>query len=251
MFPIRDENPTVRAPIATISIIGLNIIVWLFIEGGGSILPLINSFCLYSLIPGDLLGIVPAGTTIPLIENVGCVLDGKGSVLTLITHAFLHGSWFHIISNLWFLWIFGDNVEDAMGAVRFVGFYLLCIVAAAAAQILSDPAALTPMVGASGAIGGVMGAYARLYPKAYVHILIPIGFFITTAAVPAVYMLGYWFFIQLISSMLAAEGPGGVAFLAHAGGFIAGLALIGPMHRPDYLAERLRLDPEKSAKYRL
>ncbi|MFZ2311106.1 MAG: rhomboid family intramembrane serine protease, partial [Methylobacter sp.] len=188
--------------------------------------------------------------TIPLIENVGCVLDGKGSVLTLITHAFLHGSWIHLIINLWFLWIFGDNVEDAMGAFRFIGFYLICAVVAAAAQILSDPAAITPMVGASGAISGVMGAYARLYPKAYVHTLIPIGFFITTAAIPAVYMLGYWFFIQLISSLLPG-GPGGVAFLAHAGGFLVGLALIGPMHRPDYLAERLRLDPEKSAKYRL
>lgn len=251
MFPIRDENPTVRAPIATIAIIGLNIAVWLFIQGGGSVLPLINSFCLYSLIPGDLLGIVPAGTTIPLTEGMGCVIDGKGSVSTLITHAFLHGSWFHIIINLWFLWIFGDNVEDVMGAFRFIGFYLMCAVVAAAAQILSDPAAVTPMVGASGAISGVMGAYARLYPKAYVHTLIPIGFFITTAAIPAMYMLGYWFFIQLISSMLLVGGPGGVAFLAHAGGFVAGLALIGPMHRPDYLAERLRLNPEKSAKYRL
>ncbi|MFA6053148.1 MAG: rhomboid family intramembrane serine protease [Methylobacter sp.] len=245
MFPIRDENPTVRAPIATIVIIGLNIAVWLFIEGAGSADSLINSFCLYSLIPGDLLGVVPAGTTIPLAEGVGCITDGGGSVSTLITHAFLHGSWFHLIFNLWFLWIFGDNVEDVMGVFRFIGFYLICAVAAAAAQILSDPAAVTPMVGASGAVSGVMGAYARLYPKAYVHTLIPIGFFITTAAIPAVYMLGFWFFIQLISGMLPVGGPGGVAFFAHAGGFIAGLALIGPMHRPDYLAERLRLNPEK------
>ena len=200
MFPIRDENPRVRPPVATVIIIGLNIAVWLFIQGGGSVMPLIKSFCLYSLIPGDLLGIVPPGTVIPLVEDVGCVLDGKGSVTTLITHAFLHGSWFHIISNLWFLWIFGDNVEDSMGWGRFIIFYLACTIAAAMAQIAADPAAITPMVGASGAIGGVMGAYARLYPRASIYTLIPIGFFLTTAVIPAVYMLGIWFFIQLLSS---------------------------------------------------
>jgi len=182
---------------------------------------------------------------------LGCVLDGKGDIFTLISHAFLHGSWFHIIANLWFLWIFGDNVEDSMGSVRFIAFYLLCVVAAASAQILADPATISPMVGASGAIGGVMGAYARLYPRAYVHTLIPIGFFITTAAIPAAYMLGYWFFIQLISTLPALGGVSGVAFWAHAGGFVAGLVLIGPMHRPDYLEQHERLESNKTAKYRL
>jgi membrane associated rhomboid family serine protease len=245
MFPIRDENPRVRPPVATIAIIGLNIAVWLFIQGGGNVMPLIKSFCLYSLIPGDLLGTVPPGTVVPLVEDVGCVLDGKGSVTTLITHAFLHGSWFHIISNLWFLWIFGDNVEDSMGWGRFIVFYLACAIAAASAQIAADPAAITPMVGASGAIGGVMGAYARLYPRASIYTLIPIGFFLTTAVIPAVYMLGLWFFIQLLSSLFGAEGPANVAFWAHAGGFLAGLILIGPMHRRDYLNEHRRLNPEK------
>ncbi|MEF3075556.1 rhomboid family intramembrane serine protease [Methylobacter sp. Wu1] len=245
MFPIRDENPRVRPPVATVIIIGLNIAVWLFIQGGGSVMPLIKSFCLYSLIPGDLLGTVPPGTVIPLVEDVGCVLDGKGSVTTLITHAFLHGSWFHIISNLWFLWIFGDNVEDSMGWGRFIIFYLACTIAAAGAQIASDPAALTPMVGASGAIGGVMGAYARLYPRASIYTLIPIGFFLTTAVIPAVYMLGLWFFIQLLSSIFGGDGPANVAFWAHGGGFLAGLILIGPMHRRDYLNEHRRLNPEK------
>jgi len=245
MFPIRDENPTVHRPVATIIIIGLNIAVWLFIQGGGSVLPLINSFCLYSLIPGDLTGIAPPGTTIPLVEDIGCVLDGKGSVTTLITHAFLHGSWFHIISNLWFLWIFGDNVEDSMGWSRFIVFYLACTVAAATAQIAADPSAITPMVGASGAVGGVMGAYARLYPRVSIYTLVPIGFFITTATIPAVYMLGLWFMIQLLSSLFGAEGPVNIAFWAHAGGFLAGLILIGPMHRRDYMNERRRLDSER------
>jgi membrane associated rhomboid family serine protease len=242
MFPIRDENPTIRKPIATITIIGLNIAVWLLVQGGGDVLPLINSLCLYSLIPGDLLGIAPPGTTIPLVEDIGCVLDGKGSVTTLVTHAFLHGSWFHVLSNLWFLWIFGDNVEDSMGWNRFIIFYLACTIAAAAAQIASNPAAITPMVGASGAVGGVMGAYARLYPRVSIYTLVPIGLFVTTASIPAVYMLGLWFVIQLFSSMFGGDGPVNIAFWAHAGGFLAGLVLIGPMHRRDYMDERRRLD---------
>ena len=138
-----------------------------------------------------------------------------------------------------------------MGSIRFIAFYLLCVIAAASAQILADPATISPMVGASGAIGGVMGAYARLYPRAYVHTLIPIGFFITTAAIPAAYMLGYWFFIQLISTLPALGGVSGVAFWAHVGGFAAGLLLIGPMHRPDYLEQHERQQSNKTAKYRL
>lgn len=251
MFPLRDENPTLRTPVATFGIIGLNIAVWLFVERGGSMVPLVSSLCHYGLIPGDLLGTVSVGTTIPLTEQLGCVLDGKGSIFTLISHAFLHGSWFHIIANLWFLWIFGDNIEDAMGPLRFIAFYLFCVLAAACAQILADPTTTSPMVGASGAIGGVMGAYARLYPRAYVHTLIVIGFFITTAAIPAAYMLGYWFFIQLISTLPALGGVSGVAFWAHVGGFVAGLVLIGPMHRPDYLAQHESLQANKAAKYRL
>lgn len=251
MFPLHDENPTLRTPFATIAIIVLNMFIWIFVQGGGSDVPLARSLCLYSLIPGELLNIVPVGTRLVLAENMACVLDGKDGITTLITHAFLHGSWFHIISNLWFLWIFGDNVEDAMGPFRFLGFYCLCILAAAASQIMADPAAITPMVGASGAIGGVMGAYARLYPRAYVHTLIFLGFFITTAAIPAVYMLGYWFFIQLISAAPAIGGPAQIAFWAHAGGFIAGLVLIKPISRQDYIDEHNRLTPNQTAKYRL
>ncbi|MGR9037099.1 MAG: rhomboid family intramembrane serine protease [Gammaproteobacteria bacterium] len=251
MFPIRDENPTIHAPVATTAIIGINILVWLFVQGGGSEIPLVKSFCFYSLIPGELLGTVPKDTVLELSEKVACVLDHQGALSTLVTHAFLHGSWFHIISNLWFLWIFGDNVEDVMGVVRFVIFYVLCILAAAVAQIMADTSAITPMVGASGAVGGVMGAYARLYPKAYIHTVIPLGFFITTAAIPAVYMLGYWFFIQFISAIPAIGGPAQVAFWAHMGGFLAGLVLVGPMHRQDYLDEHKRLHPRQEAKYRL
>ena len=251
MIPIRDENPTLRTPVFTLTIIGLNCIVWLLIERGGSELPLVHSLCVYGLIPGELLDAVPSGTKIGLTENYGCVLSDPGRFTTLLTHAFLHGSWFHLIANMWFLWIFGDNVEDVMGGARFIAFYLLCALAAASAQILTDPTATTPMVGASGAIGGVMGGYARLYPKAYVHTIIPIGFYVTSAAIPAAFMLGYWFFIQILSGIPAlGGGVGGVAFWAHVGGFITGLALVGPMHRPDLLAEHNALMPSQSAKHR-
>jgi membrane associated rhomboid family serine protease len=140
---------------------------------------------------------------------------------------FMHGGWMHLIGNMWFLWIFGNNVEDSMGHTRFVIFYLLCGFAAAAAQAVTDPDSIIPMVGASGAIGGVMGAYVLLYPRVNVHMLIFLGFYVTTIAVPAVFMLGYWFVLQLVSgaASIGAEG-GGVAFWAHVGGFVAGAVLV-------------------------
>jgi membrane associated rhomboid family serine protease len=244
MFPLRDENPILRTPLAVFLIIGLNIASWVFVQGLGSTEPLARSLCELGLIPGDLFNRVPVGTEIPLGQNLVCRLEGDASVLTLVTHMFLHGGWFHIIGNLWFLWVFGDNVEDAMGSLRFLAFYLLCGLAAAAAQIMTDPAAAIPMVGASGAIGGVMGGYARLYPKARIITLIFLGFYVTTVAIPAIGMLGYWFFLQLASGVPALQGAGGgVAFWAHIGGFVAGLILVGPLHRPDYLAQHLRHGP--------
>lgn len=241
MFPLRDENPTIRTPIATYLIIGLNIASWVLIQGMGSTEPLAESLCSWGLIPGELFHRVPVGTVIPLGNDLGCELDATASVFTLVTHMFLHGGWFHVIGNMWFLWVFGDNVEDAMGPARFLLFYLMCGLAAATAQIVTDPSAAVPMVGASGAIGGVMGAYARIYPHARVITLIFLGFYVTTIALPAIAMLGYWFFIQLASGIPALQGAGGgVAFWAHIGGFLAGLILIGMMHRPDYLAEHLQ-----------
>jgi len=139
---------------------------------------------------------------------------------------FMHGGWFHIIGNLWFLSVFGDNVEDAMGRVRFIMFYLLCGLAAAGAQMISNPSSAVPMVGASGAIGGVMGAYAMLYPNARVHVLIFFGI-ITRIVLPAWIMLGYWFLLQIIGAIPSVAGSGGgVALWAHIGGFIAGVVLI-------------------------
>src|ERR671920_216562 len=140
----------------------------------------------------------------------------------------LHGGWFPLIGNMWFLWGFGNNCEDSMGHARYPAFYLLCGLAAAAAQTFVNPSSPIPMVGASGAISGVMGAYVVLYPRVRVHVLVFLGFFITRIVVPAYLMLGYWFLLQLVGGLpgLGAEEGGGVAFWAHAGGFIAGAALI-------------------------
>jgi membrane associated rhomboid family serine protease len=251
MFPIRDENPAVRQAYATWAIIALNIAAWLWAQGAGAPMALAQSLCHYGLIPGELFGLTPLHTQIPLGEGLTCVLDGQTSHWTLLYHMFLHGGWFHIIGNLWFLWIFGDNVEDAMGSARFLVFYLLCGLAAAGAQILTDPASAIPMVGASGAIGGVMGGYARLYPRAHVVVAIFLGFFFTTVSLPAIAMLGYWFFIQVAGGVPALQGAGGgVAFWAHIGGFLAGFLLVKPMHRPDFLRAHLALGLRQTARYR-
>ena len=240
MFPLRDENPIVRTPVATITIIALNAASWVFLQGLGTTAGLVSSLCAFGLIPGDLLGHVPDGSIVPLGDQAQCVLSGSSTIWTPLTSMFMHGGWFHILGNMWFLWIFGDNVEDAMGRVRYVIFYVLCGLAAAAAQVATDPASTIPMVGASGAIGGVMGGYARLYPRARIETLLPLGFYFTTIAVPAYFMLGYWILIQILGGIPALAGAGGgVAFWAHVGGFLAGVILVGPFRRSDLLAAHL------------
>ncbi len=234
LFPLRDENPTVRVPYAVIAIIVLNALVWFFVQGFGNTYALAESLCLYGLVPGDLLGLINEGTRISLGNNLVCALDASPNPGSLVTSMFMHGGWFHILGNMWFLWVFGDNIEDVMGPVRFVIFYILCGLAAAAAQIATDPSSTIPMVGASGAIGGVMGAYALLYPRTHVHTLIFLGFYVTTVAIPAVFMLGYWFVLQLLGGLPAlGSSTGGVAFWAHIGGFVTGLALIHLFKRPE------------------
>jgi len=227
MFPISDDNPRVNVPIATFVIIGMNVLVWLLVQGLGSPRALAESLCMYALIPGELLGNADPGTQIQVGTNLVCRLDGSANAASLFTSMFMHGGWFHIIGNMWFLWIFGDNVEDEVGPVRFAIFYVVCGLAAAAAQMFSNPQSLVPMVGASGAIGGVMGAYALMFPRTKVNVLIFLGFIVTTISVPAIFMLGYWFLLQIVMGVpaLGSEG-GGVAFWAHAGGFLAGLGLI-------------------------
>jgi membrane associated rhomboid family serine protease len=231
VIPLRDENPTVGTSIATLAILAINAAVWALVQGLGSEPALSTSVCEWGAIAGELLGTVDAGTAVPLGSRRACILGGEANWLSPLTAMFLHGSWFHLLGNLWFLWVFGDNVEDSMGPVRFAVFYLLCGFAATAAQIAANPASPVPLVGASGAIGGVMGAYAVLYPRVPVQMLVFLLFYVTRIAVPAWMMLGYWFLYQLISGFPTLGGDGaGVAFWAHVGGFVAGVALV-PLFR--------------------
>ena len=239
MFPYKDENPTELFPYVTIGIIALNVLAWLFLEGMGSAGPLAHAVCRYGLIPGELLRTVPVGTRVPLAPGVSCVL-GRPDYLSVLTSMFTHGGWLHIIGNMWFFWVFGNNIEDAMGHGRFIVFYLLCGVVAAGAQVLMAPQSAVPMVGASGAISGVLGAYLLLYPRVRVHVLVFLGFFVTTIVVPAYLMLGYWALLQVLGGLpsLGGRDVGGVAFFAHIGGFLAGLLLIRLFMREDYVAAR-------------
>jgi membrane associated rhomboid family serine protease len=186
------------------------------------------------------LGRLPEGISIPMSRTTACVITGERSWFTPLTSMFLHGGWFHLIGNMWFLWVFGNNVEDSMGRLRYLAFYLLCGLAAAAAQTFVNPASAIPMVGASGAISGIMGAYVVLYPRVRVHVLVVLVIFITRIVVPAYLMLGYWFLLQLVGGGLAS-GEGGVAFWAHAGGFIAGAVLITIFRDPELVARHRAL----------
>jgi membrane associated rhomboid family serine protease len=237
MFPYRDENETLRRSVVTPVIVGLNVLAWLFVQGAGSSLALARSVCDLGLIPGELTGLVPPGSRFPMGEGLVCVTDPGRQVSHLVTSMFMHGSWMHLLGNMWFLWIFGNNIEDSMGRPRFVVFYLLCGLAAALLQVAISPASEIPMVGASGAISGVMGAYLVLYPRVRVFAMVPIGFMLTSMALPAWTMLGYWLLIQFVGGVtaLGREG-GGVAFGAHVGGFVAGAALIKLFARSDYVA---------------
>jgi membrane associated rhomboid family serine protease len=227
MFPIRDENPHYLTPLVTYAIIAANAWAWFEYQGLGSEVPLIDSLCEMGMIPGEFLNRVPAGTVVPMTANASCVLGNTSTWFTPITSMFLHGGWLHLIGNMWFMWIFGNNVEDSMGHVRFLVFYLVCGFAATALQVFSDPDSAIPMIGASGAIGGVMGAYVVLYPRVRVHMLLFFGIFFTRIVVPASFMLGYWFLIQLLGGYLGSgQQGGGTAFWAHVGGFAAGALLI-------------------------
>jgi membrane associated rhomboid family serine protease len=205
MIPLRDVIPSRTTPYITITIIVLNALAWLFELS----LPhdVLNQFLV-------VYGVVPAYFAWP----------------TLVTSMFLHGGWMHVIGNMWYLWIFGDNVEDRLGHGRFIVFYLLCGVVAAFGQILIEPHSTLPTIGASGAIAGVMGAYFVLYPHSRVLTLVTIIFFWEIIEVPAIALLGFWFLMQLFNAgaiaMTASTGRGGVAFMAHVAGFVCGIAAV-------------------------
>ena len=238
MIPYRDENETQRTPFVTLALIAGTSYVWLAVQGGGAALPLAQSVCELGLIPGELTLSLPAGTAFDLGDDLACVTDPGRQTSSVVTSMFLHGSWMHLLGNMWFLWLFGNNIEDSMTRPRFLAFYLLCGLAAAMAQVWANPSSGVPMVGASGAISGVMGAYLVLFPRVRVWTIIPLGFFFHSMALPAWVMLIYWAFLQVAGGVTspAAEQTGGVAFWAHVGGFVAGVVLIKMFERQDRLA---------------
>ena len=235
MFPYHDENQTQRTPVVTMTLIVLNVAAFIGIQGAGAEEPLAASVCNLGLVPGELMGTVAPGVAFPMGEGLVCVTDPGRQPWHVITSMFMHGGWMHLLGNMWFLWLFGNNIEDSMTRSRFIAFYLLCGVAAALAQVFADPDSIIPMVGASGAISGVMGAYLVLFPRVRVFTMVPLGFYATSVALPAWAMLIYWMFLQLISqaaSSLTAQ-QGGVAYWAHIGGFVAGVALVKMFERRD------------------
>jgi membrane associated rhomboid family serine protease len=238
VFPYHDENATERTPFVTMGLIATCGLAGVGVQGAGAAVPLATSVCNLGLIAGEVTGMLPAGVRFPLGDDLVCLTDPGRQVSTVLTHMFLHGSWMHLLGNMWFLWLFGNNVEDAMTRPRFLTFYLLCGLAAAGLQVLTDPRSPIPMVGASGAISGVMGGYLILYPRVRVFTLIPLGFFLQTIALPAWVMLIYWMALQFLGgiSSIGAEG-GGVAFWAHVGGFVAGVVLVKLFTRPDRVAQ--------------
>jgi membrane associated rhomboid family serine protease len=217
MFPLKDDNPTHILPVITWVLIAMNAIIFLYQVSLGPKMEQIFAYQ-YGAIPA-----VVAGSQ-KLPPNIATIPPE----MSIFTSMFLHGGWMHLIGNMWFLWIFGNNIEDAMGSLRFLAFYLICGFLASLSHIAFNANSIVPMIGASGAIAGVLGAYIMLYPRAKVWTLIFLGFFSRLLYIPAGFILGYWFIIQIANNSLAGrQAGGGVAYSAHIGGFLAGILLVG------------------------
>ncbi|MDX1577779.1 MAG: rhomboid family intramembrane serine protease [Gemmatimonadota bacterium] len=231
MFPLRDENPTELIPWVTYLLIAANVGVWLLVQGMGQGSAFLESLCAFGSIPGEITGSLAEGERVPLGPDATCRVGGLGWE-TIFTSMFMHGGWFHLIGNMWFLWVFGNNIEDSMGHARYLVFYLLTGILASAAHVATAPASGVPTVGASGAISGIMGAYLVLYPRVRIQTLFIIVIFLRVFRIPAWAMLAYWFALQLYLGWgTAGAQGGGVAFWAHIGGFVAGLVLVKPFER--------------------
>jgi len=212
MIPLKDDNPTYIFPAVTIGLIAVNTAVLI----------------LQILSPSDPQQIAFSYGAIPRYLMTFKSNQPIHPALTVFTSMFMHGGVLHLATNMLYLWIFGNNIEDKLGHMRFIIFYLLCGIAAAFAHAITDPASRIPMIGASGAVSGVLGAYLILFPHARVHTLVFLGFFIQVVRLPAIFIIGFWIFIQFINGILSKgfSGQGGVAWFAHIGGFVVGLILI-------------------------
>lgn len=212
MIPYKDDNPLTIIPFSTILIIGLNILV--FIMQIMSVEDSKNIVYSYGAIPHNLVSFESNQPIHP--------------ALTIFTSMFMHGGLFHLAWNMLFFWIFGNNIEERLGHVRFIFFYLFCGVVAAFSHVLLSPGSNVPMIGASGAVSGMLGAYILLFPMARIRTLVFLGFYITVVELPALIVIGFWAIIQVVSGLISQgnAAQGGIAFFAHIGGFIAGLATI-------------------------
>ena len=224
MIPLRDANPTRRTPIVTLAIVVACFVAFAYELGrlGSGGMETLDAFVTeWGIVPAELTAAWATGTAL------------TDEALTLITSQFLHGGWLHLLGNLLFLWIFGNNVEDRLGRVRFLLFYLVGGAVAGLTQVAIDPASTVPTIGASGAIAATLGAYLVLFPRARITSLVFLGFFYQLIDVPAVIVLVFWFLLQLIdgiASLGVTDSDGGVAFFAHIGGFVFG-ALVGVVLR--------------------
>jgi membrane associated rhomboid family serine protease len=224
LIPIRDLNPTRRFPVVTVVLIGMNVLAF-FATAQGLALGQREAFQ-YGAVPCDVLSMCDAFS-----RELDQVFPSRSSLLTLFTSMFMHGDILHIAFNMLFLWVFGNNVEDRLGHVKYAIFYVVTGLAAAFAHIYTAQGSQTPIVGASGAISGILGAYIIVWPTATIVNLVPLGFFFFTVRMPAFVSLGLWFIFQLFSGLANSgieQGEGGVAFWAHIGGFVAGAVLIIP-----------------------
>lgn len=212
MIPLKDDIPSKKFPIVTLLIIVLNTLIWFYEVSLG---PYMENLVY-------VLGVTPAQLF---------TLGIGGQLFVMTTAMFMHGSWMHFLGNMLYLWIFGDNVEDRLGRLRFLLFYLITGYIATLAHVFSDPASNIPLIGASGAIAGVLGGYFILYPHARVLTLIPIFIFIQIIHIPALYFLGFWFLLQILNQTFNIQGAQSVAFLAHIGGFAAGALLVKLLQR--------------------
>lgn len=244
MIPISDDNPTVRPPVMTILLLAAMTVVWVVVQGAGfDETTLAMSVCNLGLVPAELSGAAPLGTSIPLTRDLACVVDAEPlNWATPLISVFLHGGWGHLLGNALFFWVFGNNIEDVMGRGRFLFFFLICGVAASIAHVLVQPGSPVPTVGASGAVSGVMGAYLVLFPKVRVRMLFIFLIFFKVIPLPAWLVLAWWFGLQLLMGLPDLVGVrevgGGVAVWAHVGGFAAGVLLIRAFERADLVARR-------------
>jgi membrane associated rhomboid family serine protease len=231
----------------TLFILGAMFAMWIVVQGAGfDDYALVSSVCNLGMVPGEITHMAPLGSSIPVTRTLNCVIDNdRINYFTPLISLFLHGGWAHILGNALFLWVFGKDIEDAMGPGRFLAFYLICGLAAAATHIAIDPASPIPTVGASGAISGVMGAYLVLYPQVRIRMLFIFVIFFKVFAIPAWLVLIWWFALQLLTGLPQVltpspeiAGSGGVAVWAHVGGFLAGVLLVRFFARPQLVARR-------------